>query len=1280
MASRRTQLISAAAVMAIVAGGYGLHWATAQSAPPELSQTPMNITNVIKPALIMAVDDSGSMDFETVLPTNDGSAWWDAVNDKFVGFDRNDQAAAGVLNFNRAGGATDARWKKYPYLFPFGAGVDGKANIDNVNDHFAIPPTSDYGWARSPDVNKAYFDPEKIYDPWIESTGRYLQGVIGINSLTGQVDPENAPADPKRGTRRLKLTADFAYTGTDGIFMFQSGMTVPSGTRYQLGACGNGGAFPAGAHATDVTNGSPGWPLAQADRKITGTDGRSRCAIAIQYYPATFYVLKSRAANLASTLGYLPASITDIGTTPDGLPLSRFEIKLANFSSEPQYQSTIDNFANWFSYYRKRHEAVRGGISLAFGNSTNSLRAGYFTINARNAVVMRDVTIPSEKEALFDDVFLLKPNGGTPNKEAVQFMGAQFERRAETNGTQPILQQCQRNIGMLFTDGFSNQATTSINTNVDGSGAPFAGAPFADAQSGTMADIAAHYYKTNLRSDLPTGKVPVPKQCSAATPDPRLDCQTNPHMNFYGITLGAKGLEYGINQNATSDPYTYPPAWPTAFYDRHPSAIDDIWHAALNSRGEYINAQTPSDITAAVRRVLAAANDGETPSGTIGVTGARIGAGSLVLQPRYESANNGTDWYGRLTAETVTTNAVAGNVTFTTAWEASAKLATLGEASRNIQFGTTGSNVVPAVRAFDASNLSFSSLCSGPLAVSLWCNAANIQALDDGNMTLARAVAYLRGSRVDEGVLRTRTGILGDIVNSSPVLTSPADDYGYRALGGTLASSYTTFLASKKTENRPLAIVGANDGMLHVFDGRSASPGGEELYAYIPATSIDHMGNLLFPYDAADKNDQKFKHTYFVDGPITISDAYIGGAWRTIAVGTSGAGGRSVFALDITNPAAITILWEVNNLITGDTAISNNIGHVLGKPVIVPVKSSAGAVSWKVIFGNGYNSANQQARLFVVDAASGAVTSIAAVESTVPAYNGLGSVSVIDRKKLDASNAIVNGRDGYSDTVYAADQNGAVWKFDLLTNSVAFSGQPLFVARDAANIRQPILGGLTAAAGPSGGVMLYFGTGSFSFTGDTAVNNQQTIYGIFDNGAAISGRGALLQQAYGTTTAGFRTTSNNAYIAGGLGWYLDLPISERFVGNPRIESGIVFFPTYEPNTSSATDCSVGGTNWLYGLKALNGGAALSAARMGSPTGTQAVSGTGAVALTTEGSAAVKDVGVFTSPRLAPLGSGATEEQIDAALGAQCSMVIRVAGAPPLYLPRPCGRQSWRQVR
>ena len=59
---------------------------------------------------------------------------------------------------------------------------------------------------------------------------------------------------------------------------------------------------------------------------------------------------------------------------------------------------------------------------------------------------------------------------------------------------------------------------------------------------------------------------------------------------------------------------------------------------------------------------------------------------------------------------------------------------------------------------------------------------------------------------------------------------------------------------------------------------------------------------------------------------------------------------------------------------------------------------------------------------------------------------------------------------------------------------------------------------------------------------------------------------------------------------------------------------------------------------------------------------------------------VKDVAVMTTPRIGPLAPGSSQADIDAALGAQCSMVVRVAGAPPMYLPRPCGRQSWRQVR
>ncbi|WP_426806587.1 hypothetical protein, partial [Stenotrophomonas sp. SrG] len=71
-------------------------------------------------------------------------------------------------------------------------------------------------------------------------------------------------------------------------------------------------------------------------------------------------------------------------------------------------------------------------------------------------------------------------------------------------------------------------------------------------------------------------------------------------------------------------------------------------------------------------------------------------------------------------------------------------------------------------------------------------------------------------------------------------------------------------------------------------------------------------------------------------------------------------------------------------------------------------------------------------------------------------------------------------RDGYSETVYGADQKGAVWKFDLRrTGNLSV---PLFTTlpstESGVRLRQPITGGLTAGVGNGGGVMLCCGPGS----------------------------------------------------------------------------------------------------------------------------------------------------------------------------------------------------------
>lgn len=1286
MAFGRFKLISLAALAVASGVGYYLYSATAQVAPPQLAQAPLNTTRTITPAFIMAVDDSGSMDFETLFPTNDGAAWWRRTNNtdgSFIGHDRNDNAAAGVMNFNRAGASGD-NWKKVAYVFPI-AGLsdnEGRANGDATNDHFAIPPFPAYGYARSPDVNKAYFEPTETYQPWLQSDGQFLQGVTGIDGTTGQVSSTQAPLDPKRGAMRIDLTQPIALTGNNNRFMLLPPMVVPTGTVYKDRACSNGGAMSDG---TDRA-GTDTWFTASANRTVTGNAATSRCGLAIKYYAPTFYVLSTRAAAVAGAIGYKSASIVvDGAQTPDGVALSKFEIRAANFTVAEDYTRTINNFANWFSYYRKRHAAARAGLSRAFADQNLKIRAGYFTINSRNAVTMRSMNVAADRAALYSDMFLLRSNGGTPNKEAVEFMGQQFKRNYVA-GTSPVQLSCQKNYGMLFTDGFSNNSTPR-NTNDDNSDATIFPAPLKDATANTMADIAAYYYKNSLGTFPPTGgKVAVEDSCSSANPDPRLDCQTVPHMNLYGVTLGARGLVFGDPNYAAqnADPYANPPSWPTAFYDRHPSAVDDLWHAAMNARGRFINASSSGALVSAIEEVVQAVTAGASTSGSIALTGSRVGTGSFTVQPFYEAVNS-TDWYGQLTASRVT--ATGSAINYSQLWEASAELP--APADRNINFGATTDSLVPTVREFTNTNLSaagistLAGLCTDSLAPAA-CTAANLGALRVGTgtgataVTMDQAVAFLRGDATLEGAgLRDRTGPLGDIINSSPVVSAPIDDYGYRSLGGTLGTSYASFLASKATVNRSLVFVGANDGMFHVFDGAS----GEESFAYMPATAVSHLGNLLFPRNPDPNGGQKFDHRYYVDGPITVSDVFINGNWKTVAVGTSGAGGRSVFALDVTDPDEISVLWEVNDRITGNDAVRDGIGYVLGKPVIVPTKASDGTVAWKAIFGNGYNSLGQAATLFVVDVATGATTTIAAQESDdddndVPTHNGLGHVVVLDRVTQKSTGNVV-GRDGYADTVYAGDQNGALWKFDLLSSSVALDGQPLFVARDGTGTRQPITGGLEVATGIGGSVMVYFGTGSFAFEGDASTVGIQTIYGVADRGVAITGRSSLLQQTTGALAGDYRATSTTAMSAIYSGWYLDLPAGQRVSGSPRVESGTIFIPAYEPANSSDNPCAPDGINWLYGLNSISGAAALTNVRVGSPNGSKPASTAGGIKLNTSGSAPVTDVAVLTTARGGPV---ADPDDLDDALDARCSMVVQAPGAQPLYLPRPCGRQSWRQVR
>ncbi|WDM77009.1 pilus assembly protein [Xanthomonas sp. NCPPB 1638] len=1307
MSRRIFRTAVASAIVLVAVGGYFVYNLIAAQGQGTLAQSPLNNATSIPPAFIMAVDDSNSMTFERLFKGGDGRMRWNGSS--FFSSSGNFFDVGGSCTFT-SGNNTFAFNDCYSYLFPF------PGYNSSYSPGVAIPPLDQFGFARSPAYNAGYYDPNVTYDPWS------LASKSGDSpALWPAADFDRARPDPRDpliyggADQQISMSRNGTIVNLglprenldDSPFRFIAGMTIPAQTRYRTSGTGR-------VCSNNNNNGLAGtsglWSALTSNATVA-----IDCSVQISYIPATFYLPAAAPAPTGYLTGDSNRPIIANACGPN-CNLRRYQITRDNYANVGAFNDAKQNFANWFQYQRNRILAIIGSESRALA-AVDKMRVGYFSINNLTPVSMYNIDEDAERASLFEQIYRLEPSGGTPNRTAVDYLGKQFKR---TGDGAPVLRACQKNGGMLFTDGYSNINNVAGGYgNADSTGTvDFPGAPFADSYSNTIADIAASYYSgasTPLVTgpSFPAGLVPVDERCATLSKTSadwkRLDCQKDLHMNFYAITLGAQGNIYEVNQSATDDPYANAPNWNgngDPVVDDDGRVIDELWHATINSRAQFINAKSPAEVTAAMRRVLSAASAANSPSGTLALTGARIGAGSLTVTPEYQIRNNGTDWSSTLKASQASVDPDTREARFTQLWEASTQMP---DASARNVFFSDGTNV----RKFDRTTISLSGLCG--LSRTLYPGQTLCSEQDLGTTlgaTAATAANYLLGDRSGEvqqkGKLRDRTTVLGDIINSAPVISAPIDDYGYRALGGTLGTSYTNYLNSKRTNQGYMVYAGANDGMLHAFDGGMSGngtvtgSGGRERFAYIPATSYGHMGNLLLPYQSSKGSAQPFDHRYFVDGPLAVGDTYYDNSWKTTLVGTTGAGGRGVFALDVSNPTtfgASSRLWEINDL-SGDSTVRSNIGHVLGKPVIVPVRAANGAVSWKAIFGNGYESASGKAVLFVVDIGTSATPTVRMIEATesnnsITGRNGLGNLIVLDRvdtMTIDpASNKPARMRDGYADTVYAADLRGAIWKFDL-TSTASSVTVPAFTTgtyvEAGQTFRQPITGGLQAASGENGGVLVMFGTGSFSFTADslpTSAQHTQSLYGFTDqvDGVIATTLTRSNLMPYTVVTTGgtaTRTLQAGTSPASVLGWYVDLPPGERFVGYPELVSGILFLPTYAP-LAATSGCSTDGVNWLFGLNARTGAGALSGVRMGAISGSTLAAGSAGISLNTGGNAPVKDLGVSVVPRLEPKvnpkdGSAAPVVP----QGAGCWMVVNVAGAGPMYVPYPCGRQSWRQIQ
>ncbi|MBF0101939.1 MAG: discoidin domain-containing protein [Desulfobacterales bacterium] len=533
----------------------------------------------------------------------------------------------------------------------------------------------------------------------------------------------------------------------------------------------------------------------------------------------------------------------------------------------------------------------------------------------------------------------------------------------------------------------------------------------------------------------------------------------------------------------------------------------------------------------------------------------------------FQVTYNETNWSGNMTAYSV--NTTTGDLNTTPAWSAQTILDAANPNSRKI-ISLNGSNGIP---------FRFDSISSSQ------------QQLLDTNSGIAQSkLNYIRGDFSNEashgGTLRNRDGHkLGDIVHASPLVKNN------------------------------IVYVGANDGMLHAFDVTD----GTELFAYIPNLVFSHLKEL---------SDPGYSHRYFVDqtpyAKKTETDTFL--------VGGLGKGGKGYYCLKIStispsmteSEAANMVQWEY----PGPTASEDekkNIGYSYSSPFIV--KSNSG--EWVVIFGNGYNSENARAVLYIVKLSDGTLlkmidTGIGS-PSTPGMCNGLSTPALVD---ID--------NNGTVDYVYAGDILGNMWKFDLKLQSLSSwtssyregtTLRPLFTAQNADGIIQPITTKpdvVKPCMINAQGYIIVFGTGKYLGHDDFGDTPVQSVYGIWDWGKETN-------EYLGTFTTdrhltNFQTNSNlpdtitllsQSEIFSGsssgntvsvmtnneidwfcqtcppqeqgthVGWYFDFSHSkERVVLDPVIRDGKAIITSLIPSPSP---CIAGGTTWLYEIDACNGG-------------------------------------------------------------------------------------------
>ncbi len=354
-------------------------------------------------------------------------------------------------------------------------------------------------------------------------------------------------------------------------------------------------------------------------------------------------------------------------------------------------------------------------------------------------------------------------------------------------------------------------------------------------------------------------------------------------------------------------------------------------------------------------------------------------------------------------------------------------------------------------------------------------------ALDVGSTSAASAViSWVKSARFGLVTKRVFGGIEG---STAALLSRPSEPgwYLYKSTLGTQRTAIDAFVEAHAARTQ-LVFVGSKDGMLHAFYTNPANHSdplnGKEMWAFIPPAVASEL--------AGDTAADTVSH--YVDGSPALADVLIGEEWKTVLIMGQGAGGESVFALDVTNTVegetvnGPRLLWSFTDPDMGDT---------LSKPAIVRVKVGD-EEKWLAVFASGPGGSGDGDTLYAVDIATGELVwrfeigdSGAYISSDIAGY--------------ETDDEQGTSYDGFIDRLVFGDSKGRVFKVapavysngsTAAIGSVSVSGvaQPALFATEsltALGVQRGIGGTLGVSDNTSGDKsVLYVGTGGAGTTGN----------------------------------------------------------------------------------------------------------------------------------------------------------------------------------------------------